>query len=114
MHSLTSSSRQAPAGPTVLLVEDAPDMAAEILAKLRREGYVAIHAASGPEGLAACIAAPPNLLVADRTLPGFDGLTLIKTLRSEGSRVPVLVLSALFGCALVERQNFQSGPNRPF
>ena len=70
-------------------------MAAEILAKLRRERYVATHAASGPEGLAACIADPPNLLIADRTLPGFDGLSMIKSLRSEGIRVPVLVLSAL-------------------
>jgi two-component system, OmpR family, response regulator len=94
-HSSTSSSRQVPTGPTVLLVEDDPDMAAEILAKLRQEHYVATHAASGSEGLAACIADPPSLLIADRTLPGFDGLAMIKLLRSEGIRVPVLVLSAL-------------------
>jgi two-component system OmpR family response regulator len=34
-------------------------------------------------------------LIADRTLPGFDGLAMIRTLRSEGIRVPILVLSAL-------------------
>jgi two-component system, OmpR family, response regulator len=94
MHSLTSPSRQVAVGPTVLLVEDDPDMAAEILAKLRLERYVATHAASSPEGLAARIADPPDLLIADRTLPGFDGLPLIKSLRSVGIRVPVLVVSA--------------------
>jgi two-component system OmpR family response regulator len=81
--------------PAVLLVENDKDLAAEILNNLRQERYSATYVESGPEGLAACITAPPNLLIADRTLPGFDGLSLIKALRSEGIRVPVLVLSAL-------------------
>jgi len=70
-------------------------MAEQILANLRQERYAVLHAASGPEGLAAMRAEPPNLLIADRTLPGLDGLSMIQTLRSEGNRVPALVLSAL-------------------
>jgi DNA-binding response OmpR family regulator len=47
-----------PAGPTVLLIEDDLGKAAEIFAKLKQECYVATHAASASDGLAACIAAP--------------------------------------------------------
>jgi two-component system, OmpR family, response regulator len=81
--------------PAILLVENDKHMAAAILDNLRQERYAATHVESGPEGLAACVSAAPDLLIADRTLPGFDGLSLIETLRSEGIRVPVLVLSAL-------------------
>ncbi len=69
-------------------------MAAEILDNLRQERYASTHVESGPEGLAACITAPPDLVIADWALPSFDGLSLIKALRSERIRVPVLVLSA--------------------
>jgi two-component system OmpR family response regulator len=83
------------ARPTILVVEDDQDMAEEILAGLRSEGYAATHATSGTDGLAAIRAAPPSLLVTDRMLPGMDGLLLIERLRAEGIQLPVLVLSAL-------------------
>ena len=80
---------------TILLIEDDLEIADEILAGLRREGYQARHAATGPEGLAAVREAPPDLVIVDRTLPGIDGLTIIDTLHREGVTVPFLVLSAL-------------------
>jgi len=80
---------------TVLLIEDDPQIAEEILAGLQREGYRTRHAASGTEGLQALRDAPPDLAIVDRTLPGIDGLTLIDTLHREGYTLPVLVLSAL-------------------
>jgi two-component system OmpR family response regulator len=81
--------------PAVLLVENDKHIAAEILNNLRQARYASTHVENGPEALAACITAPPDLLIADRALPGFDGLSLVKALRSERIRVPVLVLSAL-------------------
>ncbi len=35
------------------------------------------------------------MIIADRMLPGLDGMTLIKTLRGAGNKTPVLILSAL-------------------
>ncbi len=90
---------QIPAGQastaTVLLIEDDPQIAAEIIAGLQREGYRTRHAATGTDGLDAMRALPPDLAIVDRTLPGIDGLTLIDTLHREGIKLPVLVLSAL-------------------
>ena len=36
-----------------------------------------------------------DAIVVDRMLPGLDGLSLVQTLRSEGKRTPILILSAL-------------------
>ena len=80
---------------TILLIEDDLEIADEILTGLRREGYQARHAATGPEGLAAVRELPPELVIVDRTLPGIDGLTIIDTLHREGVTAPFLVLSAL-------------------
>jgi two-component system, OmpR family, response regulator len=81
--------------PSVLLVEDDQDVAREILTHLRQERYEAMHAATGLQGLEAMRAGAASLLIADRMLPGLDGLALIAALRAEGIGVPVLVLSAL-------------------
>ncbi len=82
-------------GAMILLIEDDPEIAAEILDGLQREGYRTRHAATGPEGLDAVRALPPDLAIVDRTLPGIDGLTVIDTLHREGIHLPFLVLSAL-------------------
>jgi len=77
------------------LIEDDPEIAAEILAGLQREGYQTRHAATGTDGLEAVRALPPDLAIIDRTLPGIDGLTVIDSLHRDGITLPVLVLSAL-------------------
>ena len=80
---------------TILLIEDDPEIAAEILGSLQREGYRTRHAATGPEGLESVREVPPDLAIVDRTLPGIDGLTVIDTLHRESIYLPFLVLSAL-------------------
>jgi two-component system OmpR family response regulator len=40
---------------------------------------------------------PFDILVVDRMLPGLDGLSLVKTLRAVGNKVPVLFLTSLGG-----------------
>jgi two-component system, OmpR family, response regulator len=53
------------------------------------------RAADGTEGLERARTGGWDVLVVDRLLPELDGLSVIETLRSEGIRTPVLVLSAL-------------------
>ena len=86
---------KARANAAILVVEDDPDMAGEILAGLETQGYRPRLAATGTDGLSAIRAEAPDLAIVDRTLPGLDGLSLIETIQSEGINLPVLVLSAL-------------------
>src|SRR5450631_1894230 len=79
----------------VLLIEDDPDMAWEITNELTRLGYCVRVAETDAEGLVAARCGQAALLIVDRMLNGVDSLSMIETLRNEGIRIPVLVVSAL-------------------
>jgi len=79
----------------VLVIEDDDGTAEEIVTALDNRGYALDRAADGIEGLERARAGGWDVLVVDRMLPGLDGLTVVETLRHEGIRTPVLVLSAL-------------------
>jgi two-component system OmpR family response regulator len=79
----------------LLLIEDDSE-AARFLAKgLRESGYVVDIAADGREGLFRSTEGSYDLIIADRQLPHFDGLSIVAMLRKNGKRTPVLILSAL-------------------
>ena len=79
----------------ILLVED-DRRASEYLAKgLRELGHVVEQAFDGEAGLKAAETGNYDVLVLDRMLPRLDGLEIVKRLRTEGSSVPILILSAL-------------------
>lgn len=80
---------------TLLLVEDEASMAQEVAAELESRGYFVRVAATEAAGLEAARANSVDLLIVDRMLAGADSLAMIDTLRSEGIRVPVLVVSGL-------------------
>jgi two-component system, OmpR family, response regulator len=79
----------------ILVVEDEPDTAREIATQLRSLGYLARIAETGAAGLEAARRDRAALLIVDRMLNGIDSLSMIETLRKEGIRSPVLVVSAL-------------------
>jgi two-component system OmpR family response regulator len=81
--------------PRLLLIEDDKETADEITAELGDRGFDVTWAADGIEGLDKARSVGADAMIVDRLLPGMDGLTVIETLRSEGNRTPVLVLSAL-------------------
>ena len=82
----------------ILLVEDDAETAEYIGDGLRELGHQVTHAVDGRDGLYLAMgSAAPDILVVDRMLPGLDGLSLVKALRSAGSQAPVLVLTALGG-----------------
>src|SRR3954471_23865906 len=79
----------------LLLIEDDAE-AARFLAKgLRESGYVVDIAADGREGLFRATEGTYDLIIADRQLPHFDGLSIVAMLRRNGRHTPVLILSAL-------------------
>ena len=78
----------------ILVIEDDPDIAELVALHLRDEGYeVTVHH-DGSEGLAAARAGKYDLLVLDLMLPGTDGLTICRELRSGPHYLPILMLTA--------------------
>ncbi|HXE87253.1 MAG TPA: response regulator, partial [Hyphomicrobiaceae bacterium] len=79
----------------VLVVEDDRETALFLQRSLKENGHVAEIAGDGELGLALAREGGWDVLIVDRMLPRLDGLALIETLRREGARTPVLILSAL-------------------
>ena len=79
----------------ILVIEDAREQAGWLIKGLHESGHVADHAADGEEGLSLARENVHDVLVVDRMLPRLDGLSVVRTLRAEGMRAPVLILSAL-------------------
>ncbi len=79
----------------ILLIEDDMEAASYMIKGLRESGHVVEHAADGKDGLFMAASGGYDALVVDRMLPGVDGLTIVKTLRTAGNATPVLFLSAL-------------------
>lgn len=79
--------------PTVLAIDDEPNILEVVTAYLRQAGYQVHCAVDGPSGLRAARAVKPDVIVLDVMLPGMDGLELLAQLRRE-SAAYVIMLSA--------------------
>ncbi len=82
--------------PHILVVEDEEHLAYGIQFNLEAEGYVVTTAGDGQSALAVVAAAerPVDLVVLDLMLPGMSGYAVCEALRSQGSDVPVVMLTA--------------------
>jgi DNA-binding response OmpR family regulator len=79
----------------ILVVEDNADLAANIVDFLEERGHRVDAAANGVTGLHLASSGDFDVIILDLMLPGMDGLTLCRRLRSEGRRpTPVLILTA--------------------
>ena len=87
--SASAEERQA----TILLVEDALDLANVVARELRAAGYRVHHARDGLAALDAAARVAPDLIVLDWMLPKLDGIDVLRRLR-QTSPVPVLMLTA--------------------
>jgi two-component system OmpR family response regulator len=86
--------------PRLLLIEDDIDTARLVCESLEESGHQVEHAGDGRRGLERALDGPVrgeqwDLIIADRTLPGLDGLTIVQTLRQRSVGTPILMLSAL-------------------
>jgi DNA-binding response OmpR family regulator len=79
----------------VLLIEDEYKIARAIKQGLEQERAVVEVYNDGPSGLAAARGDEYDVIILDRMLPGgMDGVAICETLRREGNRTPVLMLTA--------------------
>ena len=92
---------------TVLILEDDPQTVEVVQLYLRQDGHNVLSATDGITGLSFPCQAQPDLIVLDLMLPGMDGLSVCREIRSGPGYVPVLMLTAksteldrvLGGCA---------------
>ncbi|MCC6445585.1 MAG: response regulator [Armatimonadetes bacterium] len=82
--------------PTILVVDDEPDILSLLQFKLKKEGYTVLTAADGPTGLAAAQTHLPDVIVLDVMMPKMDGFEVLDSLkrRENTGRIPVIMLTA--------------------
>ena len=78
----------------ILIVEDEVRLAHTLADLLKRQGYTADECHDGVSGLDNASSGIYDLVLLDAMLPGMDGFTLLRRLRSDGHTVPVLMLTA--------------------
>src|SRR5713101_7621408 len=83
-------------GSLILVVEDDTRLAATLQRVLTSEGHEVAIAGDGNDALRRARDRPPDLVVLDIMLPGLDGISVCRRLRSTGP-VPILLLTALGG-----------------
>ncbi|HVY46658.1 MAG TPA: response regulator transcription factor [Minicystis sp.] len=79
---------------TVLVIEDDESISMGLDMNLSAEGYEVRLAVDGEAGLAMLREDEPDLVILDVMLPRLNGFEVLRTLRAEGRRVPVIMLSA--------------------
>ena len=77
----------------ILIVEDEIKIAAALKSGLEAEGYLVTTAASGEEGYFCITTESFDLMLLDLMLPGRDGIEILKTIRSKGITIPILLLT---------------------
>ena len=94
-HAPNSPAEPAAPGPRrILVIEDDRHIAEGLKLNLELQEFAVRIAADGVEGLADWKQWRPHLIVLDIMLPGIDGLSVLKTIRREDERLPILILSA--------------------
>src|SRR6187431_551139 len=78
----------------IMLVEDEAPLRETLAARLKRDGFAVDMAADGEEGLYMGREVPFDLAIIDLGLPKLSGMDLVKKLREEGARYPILILTA--------------------
>src|SRR6266446_2585713 len=79
----------------ILVIEDDPETAEQLVDSLATNGYEVDLAVDGNNGLSRGRSADYAVMTVDRMLPGIDGIAVIRRLREDGIVTPALIISAL-------------------
>jgi DNA-binding NarL/FixJ family response regulator len=81
---------------TILVIEDQPDMLANLVTILRMESYDVLTAATGQQGVALATEKNPDLIICDVMMPEMDGHRVLERLRQTHSTAatPFIFLTA--------------------
>jgi two-component system OmpR family response regulator len=78
----------------LLVVDDEPNILELLSASLRFAGFDVATATNGNEALRVAASYQPDLMVLDVMMPGLDGFEVVRRMRKDEQRVPVLFLTA--------------------
>ena len=82
----------------VLIVEDSPDDAESIVLRLEKEGFqLDWQRVQTESDYLAALETPPDLILADWTLPQFSGLHALQRMRQRGLDIPFVIISGTVG-----------------
>ena len=81
----------------ILIAEDEARISTFLEKGLRANGFASDTAANGDDALRLARSGRYDLLILDIGLPGSDGFEVLRTLRGEGSQLPVVILTARDG-----------------
>lgn len=86
-------------GKTILLVDDEPDFVKMVKMRVEANGYEAVTAFDGVEGLKIAREVEPDLILLDVMMPRKDGYTVLRELKKDEStkNIPVIALTAKSG-----------------
>jgi CheY-like chemotaxis protein len=89
---------------SILVVDDAAMVRAQLRAALSREAYEVIEASDGRDALAQLEAHPQvKLIVLDIHMPNMNGLECLELLSARGSTIPVIILTSEADPEIVRR-----------
>jgi DNA-binding NtrC family response regulator len=80
--------------PSILVVDDDPEMRSLVLDVLRREGYEVAEANDGTEAVRTIQAREINVVLMDKNLPGTSGLELLPSLLSVRPGIRIIMMTA--------------------
>ncbi len=101
----------------ILVVDDEPDLLAELAPLLERTGYDVTTAGDGQQAFALVDQVHPDLIVLDVLMPRMDGREVLRQLRQSGNWTPVILLTRV-GSSTERALSLQEGAddylNKPF
>jgi two-component system response regulator PhoP len=77
-----------------IVIEDDIDIQQQIVTRLKSEGFAVDSAEDGSEGLYLAQEYPADVAIIDLGLPSLSGLEVIRQLREQNSKLPILILTA--------------------
>jgi len=81
-------------GPTILVVDDDPDLRELVSFALQREGFDVVVAENGFEGLERLGEMKPVIALLDVMMPGMSGLEMLAQLRERDRDMPAIIMTA--------------------
>ena len=86
--------------PSVLIIDDEPNIRRMVGALLTSEGFEVRDAADGASGVALADEIEPDLVLLDLMIPGaLDGMAVLERLRERFPELPVIMMSGRAGLA---------------
>jgi len=83
-----------PGSKKILIIEDDAQNRQVLRMSLQPQNYDLVEAGTGDEGLSRARSENPDLILLDINMPGMSGLDVCRKLRSDGSLVPIIMLTA--------------------